>query len=240
MQFLHLLSTGLLQLFAVAVLSLFSGQKFGAGSRKPVLLFCLLFLLDTVLASLLNMDLFAGQQWNWAGKSASVVWALLFIYTTTLLSKKDMGWAWKIEQRKGVFAIVAFLLTARLALWFWFQGFGGGYNLETALFEATLPGLSEELVYRGILLGLLNKIFPVKWKLINTRFGWGLILTSVLFGLVHGLSMNERWIVGFSSQRFFMTGALGFALGFVKEKAKNLAPTVLLHNLWNLIAFWGR
>lgn len=145
-----------------------------------------------------------------------------------------------MEQQKSVFAIVAFLLIVRLALRFWFQGFGGGYDPETALFQATLPGLSEEFVYRGILLGLLNKTFPIKWKLLNTRFGWGLVLTSVLFGLVHGLAITENWTVGFNSQRFFMTGTLGFALGFIKEKAKSLVPAVLFHDLWNLIAFWGR
>lgn len=238
--FLQLLVTGLLQLFVAGVLGLFSGKGFNSTGAKFIFLFCLLFLFDGITVNVLNVELFAGQQWNWAGKAASVLWAVAFIHVTKLLSKTEAGWTLKVERKKSVFAAVVFLSLLRLGLRFLLQGFGGGYNPETALFQAALPGLSEELLFRGILLGLLNKAFPVKWTWLNTAFGWGLILVSVLFGLVHGLSVNEQWQLRFNSQKFFMTGGLGFALGFVKEKGKSLAPAVLLHNAWNLIAYWGR
>lgn len=240
MQLLQLLSTGLLQLLVVGIPIFFLRQNRNPTDKKFILFFCLLFVFDGLVVRLLNVDLFAGQQWNWVGKTASAAWAIGFVYTSTLLSKADAGWTLKVKQGKSVFVLTALFLLLRLGLRIFFQRFAGGYRLETFCYEATLPGLSEEIVFRGILLGLLNKAFPATWTLLNASFGWGLVLTSVLFGLVHGLSFKEHWRPDFSSQRFLMTGGLGFVLGFIKEKAKSLAPAVLFHNLWNLIAYWGQ
>lgn len=67
-----------------------------------------------------------------------------------------------------------------------------------------------------------------------------MIFTSIIFGLVHGLSLDTSWRPDFNSQRFVMTGALGFVLGLIKEKSKSLAPGIVFHNAWNIIAYWGR
>lgn len=240
MQAVQPLLTGLLQLFAVGILSLLLQQRFDAGTRPCILLFCFLFLFDSLAVRLLNADVFAGQNWNWVGKAASVLWAVVFLYQNKVLSKAETGWTWTVKHRKSVFATIAVLLALRLALRFWFGGFGGAYNLETFCYQATLPGLSEEIVYRGVLLGLLNKTFPPTWYLWKARLGWGLVLTAVLFGLVHSLSFDGHWAIAFSLQRFLMTGALGFVLGFLKEKAQSLVPAVLFHNCWNVIVYWGK
>lgn len=240
MPLLQTIAEGLLQLLCVVIILIFARADFEKKAKPYLLMFALLFLLDATLIRALNISVFTGQQWNWVGKAASLLWAVIFIYTTRLVTKEDAGWTASIANRRSVLFIIAAFLVMRLLLRFFLQGFSGGYNAETFAYEATLPGLSEELVFRGIFLALLNKAFPPGWTFGKTIFGWGLVLTSVLFGLVHGFSLSKDWMPEFNSQRFCMTGGLGFVLGYVKEKSKSLVPGILFHNLWNLIAFWGR
>lgn len=55
------------------------------------------------------------------------------------------------------------------------------------LFIATLPGLVEELFYRGVLLGVLGRVFERRLWLPGTRTSWGGLVTVMLFALAHGL-----------------------------------------------------
>ncbi len=230
---------GLLQLAALIPLLLFSRRSFQKGNKKYTVVFCIIFLLNTVITISLNVRLFAGQNWNWVGKSATLLLALLFIFFTRYLTKKEMGFTGQVQQPQSSCTIVVAFLMFRLGMHVASQGWRGSYHTETFLYQATLPGLSEEFIFRGILLGLLNKVFIPSWTFLKTRFGWGLIITSVLFGYTHGLFTNN-WIPSFNSQRFLTTFGLGFLLGFVKEKGKSLVPAVLLHNGWNLIVYAGK
>ena len=54
-------------------------------------------------------------------------------------------------------------------------------------FVATLPGLAEELFYRGVLLGLLSRAFARRLWLPGARTSWGGVVTVILFALAHGL-----------------------------------------------------
>src|ERR1035441_8660626 len=49
---------------------------------------------------------------------------------------------------------------------------------------ATMPGLVEELVFRGVFHSFSNRAFPRSWKIAGAACGWGLIITAEihLFG----------------------------------------------------------
>ncbi len=53
------------------------------------------------------------------------------------------------------------------------------------LYYATLPGLEEELFYRGVLLGLLGRVFPRRTPLLGARTSWGGVVVALLFALGH-------------------------------------------------------
>lgn len=55
------------------------------------------------------------------------------------------------------------------------------------LFYATMPGVGEEVFYRGVLLGLLGRVFARRLPLPGTRTSWGGVVSVVLFALAHGL-----------------------------------------------------
>lgn len=240
MQIIQSFAEALLQLLIIGLLILLTGYPLKRNDQKFLILFCLLFLLDAVIVGSLNISVVHDQKWNWIGKAGSLLWTVIFIFTTKLLTREEVGWTLSIINQKSVLIIIAIILFFRLAIRLFFQGFTYGYNIETFIYQATLPGIAEEIVFRGILLALLNQVFLKKWIILRTSFGNGLVVTSILFGLVHGLSLNRSWIPDFNSQRFVMTGALGFAFGLVKEKSKSLLPGILFHNLWNIIVYWGQ
>ena len=165
----------------------------------------------------------------------SLCWSLIFIFTNSILTKEEIGWTSKIENKKFIFLSIGILvfvhiLIQRLLL----KGNGDFCDAETFLYQATMPGLSEEIVFRGIFLGLLNKIFLSKWTILNITFGWGLILTSILFGLAHGLYFDKTWIFHFDFPIFIQTFFMGIIFGILREKSKSLIPSVICHNLSNL------
>ncbi|UOQ69461.1 CPBP family glutamic-type intramembrane protease [Hymenobacter volaticus] len=60
------------------------------------------------------------------------------------------------------------------------------------LYYLTLPGLDEELFYRGALLGLLAPGLPRTLPLPGTRTSWGGVVGVLLFTLGHGLGYPDR------------------------------------------------
>lgn len=235
MQFTQLFITGLLRLLCLVPVAILARRSFEKNSGKYLLLFCLLFLFDTILFGALLGE----QNWNWLGNIARILWILIFLSSTGFLTKKDVGLTGRISQRKAVFLIILAATLLRLILRLAFKGTAGGYDVETLLYQSTMPGISEELLFRGVLLGLLNRAFTPRLTLLNTTLGWGIVFTSLLFGLIHGFAVNNHFAVDFNSQKFVMTTALGFLLGFLREKSKSIVPSVIMHNVWNVIAYWG-
>lgn len=77
----------------------------------------------------------------------------------------------------------------------------------------------EELVFRGLLYGWLRGFLP---------FALVAILTSALFGLVHG-----EWA------HVIVAGILGLALAFIRERSGSLWPPIVAHAVNNLVAVGG-
>ena len=204
-------------------------------AMRVFLVFCSLYLIEVVLLQNLKIPFPYTLQYNWSGKMVSLCWSLIFIFTNSILTKEEIGWTFKIEEKKIIFLsigilVVIHILIQRLLL----KGNGSFCDTETFCYQATMPGLSEEIVYRGIFLGLLNKIFLSKWTILNITFGWGLILSSVLFGLAHGLYFDNTWIFHFDFPIFIQTFFMGIIFGILREKSKSLIPSVICHNLSNL------
>jgi membrane protease YdiL (CAAX protease family) len=89
-------------------------------------------------------------------------------------------------------------------------------TLVALLVLGVLGPIAEELVFRGLLYGWLRGFLP---------FWLTAILTSVLFGLVHG-----EWA------HVIVATILGFALAVIRERSGSLWPPILAHCVNNLVA----
>jgi membrane protease YdiL (CAAX protease family) len=108
----------------------------------------------------------------------------------------------------------------------------GAADVETLAFQALMPGLSEELVYRGIapalLLGLIWRKGPVE------GIPWTVILaTSAVFGIWHGMSYSDgKFVFDISSALFPFIGSIPG--GWLRFKTGSLLFPVLAHGLANV------
>lgn len=108
--------------------------------------------------------------------------------------------------------------------------------LIKALYYLFIVGFGEELFFRGYIQSSLNQFFGKPFSLWGTNVGWGFVITSVLFGLIHALASNPPtwpWAL--------FTAIMGFGLGFVRERSGSILAPILLHGLMDLpLAFFGK
>ena len=186
------------------------------------------FMNFSCLVLMRRLPIFSSLQWNWTGKVFAIVASLVFIGLWRGISWRETGFA---GLRKGSWLPLIVLTLFWLALSGPWIG-NDPTKTETLLFQLTMPGIDEEIVYRGIMLVLLNRAFGTPWKVLGASVGWGWILTSVLFGLVHSIEFNQ-FQFQFSITRLIFPSLSGILMGWIRERTDSLYPAILLHNMGN-------
>lgn len=104
------------------------------------------------------------------------------------------------------------------------------FNLETLAFQLTVPGIDEEIIFRGILLGLLMSSLKENIKFLGNP---SVLLTGILFGLMHALTLKNDLSINFNSIYFFQTGIAGYIWGWITIKSRSILMAILSHNFSN-------
>ncbi len=172
----------------------------------------------------------ADAAWNWLGKGLALA-AMLGIAALPALGFRRCGLRW--AQDKGAwpaFAVLGGL--GAMVFYFAITGGDGRDDWETIAFQWTMPGLDEEIFYRGVLLLMLNEAFRGRVRVLGAPIGVGGLLTSLLFGLAHGLSYSA---IGFEFElmTFLMTGVPSLLLLWMREKTGSVVVPILAHNMIN-------
>jgi membrane protease YdiL (CAAX protease family) len=204
---------------------------------KAILIFLLLIVLDNIIVMWFPKPSFMnGLSLDWHTKILEAMLALAFIYFYRSISLKEYGMTASIENGSLKPIVVVFIVITVLVngAQYLQNGFTGHAGTETLLYQATMPGIAQELLYRGAMLGLLNNAFGKSWKLFGASLGWGAVITSVLYGLIHGLSVNNHFEFHLAPSKFLITGLIGFALAWAKERSGSLIPSIVAHNFINL------
>ncbi len=203
---------------------------------RKIGLFVLLFILSSFCLLLIPRPwLFSELRWNWWGKSLSIILGLAFIFLQPKGRYAELGFttkfhSWSLKPMVITFSIMIVLPMIQ----YFFDGFRG-FKLETLLFQATMPGLDEEIWYRGIFLYLLNQAFGKQWVVLGAEMGWGAFITTLLFGLVHGVNFNKEVMLEFNAVNFISTSIIGFILTWARERCGSISPGILAHNLFNFV-----
>jgi len=152
-------------------------------------------LLAFLAGYLIDVDPFSLVRWE----TQSVVWGLLAVVPMFLMYRFSPG-----LRKLAMDALGESLSQCR-----W-------YDL---LLLATLAGVGEELLFRGVLYAGLSRINP--WL--------ALIASNVAFGILHALSLN-----------YFLTAtAIGFAMHALAQVTgeRNLLAPIVAHAVYDLVAF---
>lgn len=113
-----------------------------------------------------------------------------------------------------------------------------GKGIAIFLTYALFVGFGEEILFRGYMQSRLNEVFGKPYRFFEVRYGWGAVITALLFGAMHVGIL--RWILGVSGEVAwawgFWTFFGGLVLGFVREKSGSILAPSLLHGLPQAIA----
>lgn len=123
------------------------------------------------------------------------------------------------------FAVVAFFLGLPAAT------VSRGPHLPGITYLLFAVGFGEEIFFRGYIQSRLNEGFGRPFCTWNTHWGWGLIMTALLFGLIHVFNpIGTPW---WSVWTFFA----GLFFGFLREKTGSILAPATVHGVPLTIGF---
>ncbi len=223
------LQAGVIALIAV-IIALFAPKSF----RIFWLLFALALIIvhDAFLLRIYGLipSLAPASHWNWTGKILATV-VMLSVASLPLIGWRNSGIILRQAAKSGPAWIVFAILTSAIFVAAIYTG-NGHDDLDTIFFQWTMPGIEEEIFYRGVLLFVLNEVFTSKIKLFGAQFGWGGVLATVAFGLIHSLFYGVEG-VSFNLVPFLLTGGPSILLLWFRERTGSIVLPVLAHNAVN-------
>jgi membrane protease YdiL (CAAX protease family) len=182
-----------------------------------------------------------GLHYNWSGKILSIIISIAFILIlkrflkTMSYNDYKISLGHRIKAKKAV--LFSFSVILIVIIIFCILNNKQSFDMEQLFFQLTMPGIDEELCFRGIYLGLLNMAFIKRYKLLDAKFGLGLIIVSIQFGLAHALSISSGMGISFDLVYFTWSSMVGFSLGLLAESTGSLILPIASHNIFNVINF---
>lgn len=233
---------GLIGLGGTLALLLLLGILIGLFDRKSfaprwlIVAALLVVLNDTLLTHVYGLlpDVVGGN-WNWQGKLIALG-ATFAIAALPVFGWRRCGFTLKQEPGSlkaaipvGVFYCAFFVVIALVFP-------GDKPSAEDIAFQLTMPGLEEELFYRGILLFALDRAFSGRWRFLGVDWSWGALLSCFLFGMAHAFSFSDS---SFSFDPIIMalTGIPSFIAVWLRLKTGSLLAPIFLHNFGNSFSF---
>jgi membrane protease YdiL (CAAX protease family) len=200
------------------------------------LLLSIVFLYNFILVS---GQIFNSNSWNlnWSGLILSTLFALIVI---RLLKRKNKSYKFglTLKQNKGslksVFAIIAVYTIIEIVVVSFLFG-KAKVSLGNYIFQLTLPGITEELIFRGLYLVILNKIFTGRKTVFGAPMGYSAIVITILFALGHGISIDTALNISFNLQPMAVPFILGIVIVWIRERTGSVLIPILFHNFTNVL-----
>lgn len=208
-----------------------SGANLGAATAV-VAVFLLLTAMSTRLPLL---PLWDGLERNWQGKVLDLLWVGVLFLVLRRWAREEAGLRWAIapgSARPALLAVLGvFALFAALGAVAVLSGEAGArpVGLEQVLWDATLPNLTEELIWRGAMLAVLDRALRARRRVLGAELGWGTVVTAVLFGLGHLvlLGADGTWSISLGGGVFALV--MGFAFAWIRARTGSVLPAFALH-----------
>lgn len=222
---------------------LIAAQIFSKKTNLKYLLFFIVYFLTInylqllIAKKIIILDFFNLETY-WIGNILSLILSLAVILLNSKEVRQNIGFTTKFNKNTlkiGVLIFAGFLLFDFIFKMIIFPK-NGEFNLEQTIFQATMPGLTEELLYRGIYLWLLGKAFIPTKTIKGVSFGWAFVIVTLLFGIAHGVAFTETYEFRFDFITiFYLTFISSLSLGVLRKFSGNLILPILGHNTINLM-----
>lgn len=218
----------------ISILLCFVAMIFTKTEKRHLLIVYSFFFLTTIAILFIpTLPLLDSLNWNWQGKFLSVAIAVVFVYFLPTLTKEQAGFSFKINKSVWLPFVILTALSVGWEIYHIENIKEVDGSKEYLFFQLTMPGLSEEPVFRGVLLGILNIIFVTRRRILGANIGIGAFIQVILFGIGHAIYFDEKQHVQFYKEGFFLTSILGAFMTYLREKGESLIPAILFHNIYN-------
>jgi len=152
---------------------------------------------------------------------------IILLYTIIRKIKIDVGFNGSLNMKHWIYIYPVIVITILLVLVF-VKGAVNTSTLMLVLVNTFVVGISEELMFRGI---LLNS-FVQKFSYVKS-----IIIVSLLFGLVHISNGFVTGDFGGATTQAFMATFSGILFIAMRIKSINIIPAMILHWLWDFVVF---
>lgn len=212
-----------------------------------ILLAAGLILMDSIATGHTEVfSLIPNTEWNWQGKLAAIVLSLVMIGVLLRSGWSRLEFGLTLRQYpnslRATLGVVALIVTLQTAI-SWYASERSPWDSEALAFQATMPTLAEELMVRGLLLGVLNRAFEPRRTVLGAACGWAVPLTALVFALSHGLGVSQLpskadgqvlgWTVTFNAFAFGRTFVTGMVYAWLRERSGSLIMPMAMHTLIN-------
>lgn len=181
-------------------------------------------LFDTLvtMGSLQLNPAWLGLDYNWLGKAFCVLAALVFACLGPL-RREEIGLCAPTRWRGSFLWVLLGLVCVGVMFIPDMQ-----VGRESFLYELTMPGMAEELTYRGILLAFVLRAYGD-----DAKGRWlAAIVTSVAFACIHDIDFQSMHLVC-PLGPFAFHFAAGMFLAWVRLATGSLLMPVLAHNIYD-------
>lgn len=180
-----------------------------------------------------KMPMLADLQFNWSGKVIAIALTLTMMVVFFRNDRKEVG----LTLRQEAGSIVPSLVVAIALCCFswgirWIFGGGATPSAERLIYQATMPGLDEELFYRGLLLALFLRAFQDRMMIAGAVMGPAAIVTTFLFAAGHALAFRQGELI-FDPIILGFTAVLGLGFIWIRQRTGSLLLPVIVHNVIN-------
>jgi len=175
-----------------------------------------------------------GLKWNWGGKLLSTL-VILALMRFSPASFGEMGVkAWDGRGWRGALVCLGVMCALDWAVSFAFASGARTPSVEQLLFQATMPGLNEELIYRGFAMAMLDRAFGGAGRsVLGATIGPAAILSSLFFGVQHGTGFVDGQFA-ISWPTIALTGVLGILLAWMRARTGSVIAPMIAHNVVNV------
>lgn len=205
---------------------------------KTVGLFSLIFIIQQIVLKLpreiQGLQIIHGKL-NWTGKLFGIFFGLI-VYFLLRQKLKPFDFLRFKQDPKSLKRTILVTIIITCTTLFSFFDTPKQFDFETLIYQLTMPGFDEEIMYRGILLGLLLTCFKDVIIIGKRTYGNPSVLfIGLLFGLAHGLGVEDNFNLKFDPYSFISTFIPGYVWSWITAKSKSIVQATISHNLMNFI-----
>lgn len=195
------------------------------------ILFAIIFGSIFVIISLFLLKYLSGVTWYIVSSILRLIFGIAIIIASKKFFKREIKDLFTLKESKkailaGIGFIIYFIYYIMLII-IGFKDISGltfGLVISKILFQQIATGFYEELNYRLLILdGYFFGKHNFKNKLIYA------FISFILFGLLHT-------VTGWDTDRFLLTGIIGFSFAVIYIKSRNIVVPMLLHFIYDIFA----